>query len=214
VESVPRSFSPRERDIIRARLLDAAGEFLATQGIRKTSVEELARAAGISKGAFYIFFSSKEQLFFRVVKRFEEQFRATMLRDAVQDGRPPKSRLAHLLTTALSAWRDSPLSSHLGREEYDYLLRALPAEEVEAHLLDDEAFADRLVAELNREEIVVRTTPRLFTGLVRALFLLSLHQDEFGPGGSQEVMDAMIEMMAGYLVDAECSSRLEQEIHR
>jgi AcrR family transcriptional regulator len=38
-------------------LLRQGSTFLTTYGIRKTNVEDLTRAAGISKGAFYLFYT-------------------------------------------------------------------------------------------------------------------------------------------------------------
>jgi AcrR family transcriptional regulator len=45
------------------RILNAAAERIAHYGYDKTTVEEIARDAGISKGAIYLHFKSKEQLF-------------------------------------------------------------------------------------------------------------------------------------------------------
>ena len=42
------------------RILDAAAELLARYGYAKTSVSDVARAAGIAKGAIYREFPSKE----------------------------------------------------------------------------------------------------------------------------------------------------------
>ncbi len=53
------------------RILAAAADLIAHYGYDKTSVEEIARAAGVSKGAIYLHFRSKEAL-----------FEALLLRDA------------------------------------------------------------------------------------------------------------------------------------
>lgn len=45
------------------RILSAAAERIAHYGYDKTTIEEIARDAGISKGAVYLHFRSKEQLF-------------------------------------------------------------------------------------------------------------------------------------------------------
>lgn len=47
----------------RAALLAAAAELFADNGLEHTSVEQIAQAAGYTKGAFYANFSSKEELF-------------------------------------------------------------------------------------------------------------------------------------------------------
>ena len=53
----------------RIRLLDAAGHCFAHQGFAKTTVEEIARAAGISKGLVYSYFDGKESLLEAVLDR-------------------------------------------------------------------------------------------------------------------------------------------------
>ena len=66
---MPRPFSERERDLVRQRLLQAGREAFASFGLRRTAVDDLARAAGISKGAFYLFFDSKEGLLLEILER-------------------------------------------------------------------------------------------------------------------------------------------------
>lgn len=64
---MPRAFTDVERERIRERLLAAGRELFSRYGLRKTTVEELARAAGIAKGTFYLFFPSKEALYAEVL---------------------------------------------------------------------------------------------------------------------------------------------------
>ena len=52
----------RKRQITRAAILDAAKELFEKNGFEKTSVDELASKAVISKFTFYNFFESKEKL--------------------------------------------------------------------------------------------------------------------------------------------------------
>lgn len=51
-------------------LLRAAEEVFAEKGVDRAKVEDIARAAGISKGAFYLHFESKEALLRQVVESF------------------------------------------------------------------------------------------------------------------------------------------------
>ncbi len=62
-----RSFSEREKQHIRNRLFQACRNSWTQYGYKKTSVDELCKQVGISKGAFYIFFESKESLFAEVL---------------------------------------------------------------------------------------------------------------------------------------------------
>lgn len=62
------AFSAEENAAIRETLLREARRCAVTLGLRKTSVEQLTEAAGISKGLFYKYFASKELLFFEVLE--------------------------------------------------------------------------------------------------------------------------------------------------
>ncbi len=50
-------------DTRRAALLDAAVSVFARYGFRKTSMDEVARAAGVSRQGLYLQFANKEELF-------------------------------------------------------------------------------------------------------------------------------------------------------
>lgn len=62
-----RSFSEREKENIRKSLMDICKQNWTQYGYKKTSVDEICKQAGISKGAFYLFFGSKEALFCEVL---------------------------------------------------------------------------------------------------------------------------------------------------
>jgi len=51
-----------ERGDARTRLLEAARDVIRAQGYAATSIDDLCRAAGVTKGAFFHHFSSKEAL--------------------------------------------------------------------------------------------------------------------------------------------------------
>jgi AcrR family transcriptional regulator len=58
----------------RRRLVDAAAEVGARRGIARASLDEVAGAAGFTKGAVYANFASKEELFLTVLdERFAER---------------------------------------------------------------------------------------------------------------------------------------------
>jgi AcrR family transcriptional regulator len=57
-ERVPRI----RREEVRRRLIAAASELFATRGIDATSLEDIARAAGFTKGAVFSNFATKDEL--------------------------------------------------------------------------------------------------------------------------------------------------------
>jgi AcrR family transcriptional regulator len=52
----------------RAKLIAAAGAAIAERGFQNTSLEDIAARAGMTKGAIYSNFESKEELFLAVVR--------------------------------------------------------------------------------------------------------------------------------------------------
>ena len=70
-----RSFTKQEKENIRQSLQDACKQSWIRYGYKKTSVDELCRQVGISKGAFYLFFESKEALFCEVLCQVQQQIR-------------------------------------------------------------------------------------------------------------------------------------------
>ena len=72
----------------RDRVIEAADRLFVEHGFHDTSVDQVARAAGYTKGAVYSNFSSKEDLFFAVYDRRAERGIAEMRRVlAAGDGR-------------------------------------------------------------------------------------------------------------------------------
>jgi AcrR family transcriptional regulator len=57
----------RRRDRSRGEILDAARRVLLKKGIAATTLEAVAREAGLSKAALYYYFPSKDALFFELV---------------------------------------------------------------------------------------------------------------------------------------------------
>jgi AcrR family transcriptional regulator len=71
----PRRITREERKAeTRERLLVAAARVFAERGFQAASVDEVAQAAGFTKGAVYAHFESKEELFLAMLDaRFAEQ---------------------------------------------------------------------------------------------------------------------------------------------
>src|SRR3954467_6175134 len=107
---MPRAFSERERDAIREQLQGAAREAFRTQGLRRTNVEDLARSAGISKGAFYLFYPSKEALLLELLLQLEEVFRGYFERKVEAS---PRQAMRDLLFATLELRDTEPMLERL-----------------------------------------------------------------------------------------------------
>src|SRR5512142_3186432 len=107
---MPKGFSEQERTLIRQRLVEQGYHLFSAYGLKKTTVEELAAAAGISKGAFYLFYDSKEALFMDVIEETaEKRLRRELLAAVELPGPTPRARLLGLFARAFAIFRTVPL---------------------------------------------------------------------------------------------------------
>jgi len=72
-------------------LLEAAERLIAKKGFEATSIADVAKAAGYSRGAFYSNFSSKNALFLELLRRDQERARARL--EATMDDSLPLLQL-------------------------------------------------------------------------------------------------------------------------
>lgn len=66
---MPVAFTPEKQHIVQQSLREIALELVKETPVRKIKVEQLTKAAGISKGAFYKFYPSKEALFYELLRQ-------------------------------------------------------------------------------------------------------------------------------------------------
>lgn len=80
VSSEPRTAPARSRSETRRRLVDAATGLFAKHGLHGVTSHEIARAAGVAAGTFYLHFQDKEALFREVVFEAALKLRGRMER--------------------------------------------------------------------------------------------------------------------------------------
>jgi len=78
----------REKEERREQILDAAENvFFAPGGVDAATMEEIAQAAELSKGALYLYFNSKDELLTAVINRTHETFLEGLERAVSASGR-------------------------------------------------------------------------------------------------------------------------------
>lgn len=197
---MPRAFTEEEKEQIKAALVEAGGELFAAHGLRRTNVEELAKRAGISKGAFYLFYESKEALFMDVAEEAEGQFRQEVLAMVDEPGPTPRARLAAVLRRANRLWREIPVLQFFTQSEYTRLSRKIPVEVFKEHQRADYQFFDTLIAHCREEGIDVKVEAEDFYGLMYVLFLTGMHEDDPLPIVAAGIMEQLIELAAAYFL--------------
>ena len=103
--------TPR-KERTRRRILDAAGQCFASRGYAKTTVEEIASGAGVSKALVYQHFPGKEGILDSVLERtLADWTDATRLEEMLEEGSGVLEGVARMLRTSLAYAREHQVLS-------------------------------------------------------------------------------------------------------
>ena len=148
-----------------------------TVGMRKTSVEQLTEAVGISKGSFYKFFDSKELLFFAVLEDIHTECFAVAQKSLQENAAiDPASRTAAAILAACR-WLSETKAFVFIENDAEFLLHRLPEEVKTAHYHDDETHIRLL---LEKYDLVPNRGISLAAATVRGLILTVSHKEQIG----------------------------------
>jgi len=208
---MPKAFTEHEKDLISKRLIEQGYKLFSVYGLKKTSIEELAQAAGISKGAFYLFYESKEALFMDVAELAEQHFRQEILATVDLPGPSPRARLYAILKKAFSLLKTIPILQFLTGSDYDLIFRRTPPEKFQEHLANDRVFFDELIAHCQNAGISIQAQPEDIITLLYPLVLSILHEDDYGALRLGGGIDVFLELVAAFCL-GEVELQLQQPI--
>lgn len=139
----------RRRELTRTALIEAAAELFAQKGFHATSLEEIAQAAGFTRGAIYKNFRSKEDILIAVVDwTIERQLAAYA--DALEDAEASSS---DRVSAAVEVWaRAFKRDRNLTLLELELRLHALRNAEFRPRLAEWERHQSDRVARFIAEQ--------------------------------------------------------------
>jgi AcrR family transcriptional regulator len=112
-----RQPAPDERKLREEHLLDAATTLLVRWGYRKTTIDDVAREAGVGKGTIYLHWKNKNDLFRAAIWREQQRYSAEVQRRIAAD---PEGGLLHRVTThGMLAALSNPLMAAIIRGKSD-----------------------------------------------------------------------------------------------
>ncbi len=171
------AFSEQENKEIRENLIAEARKYALTLGMRKTSVEELTDAVGISKGSFYKYFNSKELLFFTVLEEIHSELYAVAKETEERYASLSASERATETLLAVCERLSETGAMRFIESDAESILRRIPEDVKNAHYHDDETH----ITELLREGgLFPEGGTELAAAVVRGLILTVSHKNEIG----------------------------------
>ena len=171
------AFTEEQNETIRRDLIREARCCGVTVGMRKTSVEQLTEAVGISKGSFYKFFDSKELLFFAVLEDIHTECFAAAQKSLQENAAiDPASRTAAAILAACR-WLSETKAFVFIENDAEFLLHRLPEKVKTAHYHDDETHIRLL---LEKYDLAPNRGISLAAATVRGLILTVSHKEQIG----------------------------------
>jgi AcrR family transcriptional regulator len=198
---MPKHFSDAEREIIYERLIDAGKDYWERFGIKRTNVDDIAKAAGISKGTFYLFFKSKELFFMEVLEQSHDQIKLHLMDVLANEQGSPRERFVNAIMKLYDEIKLHPWLVKLmsGNGEYEYLLRKLPQEKVEQHIIGDDDDTKQLLALFG----VTGVNVEIVSAALRGLFFMLIHRQEVGEGQIDDAFRLLLEGLAMRIFEGE-----------
>ena len=200
---MPKAWNKTEKTLVRNSLLEQGRILFEKHGLRKTTVDDVVTAAGISKGAFYLFFESKEDLYLRVIEHVEKGFRERVYRNLTAPAAPKRASFRAFLREMVEFVRTTPIVSRLGPGDLQYLMRKLPPKALEQHMKSDTDYFVRQMRAWRKNGWIRAVDIKGLKGVLASLTYLVVHRDEFDAGELEASKELLIDMIATYLVPEE-----------
>lgn len=199
---MPKGFTDRDKERIRKELLRKGQVHFTRYGLKKTSVDELARTVGIAKGSFYKFFPSKETLLMAIHEESEQKLRHDLMRklDGVRD---PSDKLRTFLKDSFAVMEKDPLLvTVLRKGSLDGLSDFIVSQPYEEHYRHNIVFMVELVRTWQGEGVIKPLDPEVVSNLIGSAFFIFLQRETLGEPMYTKVTDMLVEALVGYLTPA------------
>lgn len=141
------AFTDLEKENIKRRLINSCEKKWSKFGYRKTKIEELCIEAGISKGAFYKFYNSKEELFLDVMINVQNRF-VNQIYSGLHEN-ITKKEFANLLKNVYKEFVKIPFIFETQSPDFITFINKLPDDKVKELTSRGNYDLDKIIGETN-----------------------------------------------------------------
>jgi AcrR family transcriptional regulator len=197
---MPKAWSKQEKEIIRKNIINESRKLFEKYGLQKTTVDEIVRAAGISKGSFYLFYGSKEELYFDVLETVEGEFREKMFENAFKPEKNKRKSFKAFLNQMIELLITMPLYKEINSSSYELLLQKLPEETLKKHIESDQEDISKYFRYWMEQGWMRNVDMDALNGLLLSLIYLVIHRDDFEGTNFEATKELWIDALASYLI--------------
>lgn len=184
-----RKFTEAEKEKIRAALIRECELSWSKFGYVKTNIGELCKKVGISKGAFYLFYSSKEELFCDVLDYIQDNI-FNIIKEELSKN-PTKEGFLQVMFVMFEQYVHNNFLHNVKSEDFMTFVNRLPKNRIKKH-----EFASIEMFQLMRKKANIKFSIDEIKAFEIISFLLSLATiEEFEDGRYTSDKFEMFEFM-------------------
>lgn len=190
-----RSFTGQEKENIKKNLMEICKKSWTQYGYKKTSVDDICKKAGISKGAFYIFFNSKESLFCEVLCFVQEQICNTAA-NIIEESKN-KYGVAEALKFIYREYDKNNFLYGSGSTDFTILMNRLPDEQVKK--IQKTSYMSQQIF-FNKPYLKLKVDTDMAVSVIYSL-IMNIKNKDVLPYNHIETFDFMVNNLIGNLYE-------------
>lgn len=191
---MPKPLTPEEKTAIINKMYRKGIQLIRIKKLKSITVEDITSAAGLAKGTFYVYYKSKEEFLFQLIKRFETELMQNIVMAAKGEGEL-KTKVTYIFKHIYLA--SDSIAFSLTPEDVEWLLHKLP----------DKADPERDKSQNNSALILGAlgiSSEKCKSTTIHYLAdcLLHIASSElvyYDKAGKEEAMDIMVNTIADYI---------------
>ena len=200
---MPKSFTEKESEQIRKTLMIKGQELFSTVGLKKTTVDDLVKSAGIAKGSFYKFFTSKEILYLEILEEIETNIRSSMATANLEGKELTREGIKAFLSDIITSIDKNPILLKMFDEKaLELIMRKIPQERIEKHMENDSNWFAGLFKSWREEGYLPDTDEDVFSALFRSVFILFTQKEAIGKDLFLPTMDLLFDFIAAGIINS------------
>ncbi|MBU5675183.1 TetR/AcrR family transcriptional regulator [Alkaliphilus sp. MSJ-5] len=191
---MPKIVSENEKQRIKELMFEKGVDLIKQKGIKKVTVEDITKAAGIGKGSFYLYYDSKEELLYDILKRCETNMfnRIEALKGENIDKREKAIKAAKEIYLAPDS-----IILYVSPTDFENLLHRLPSEIYEKEKEKSKDYFKRTSEIFEIDETVCDVN--VLSQLMDALSFVASNSNNFYSEGRQKALDILVTAIAEYI---------------
>lgn len=196
----------REKEARIKSIKKSAGRLFARKGFTNVSMAEIAADAEVSKGTLYLYFKSKEELYFSLIEPILEQHHQLIAEVVKNDDEPADETLRKFFSYFAETYPDDPevhrAYMYYRAEEIQPLFSEQRYSQLRGRMATNVRMVEDVIAKGIRQKIFKPVNSRAVSSIVWSLVLGILRWEENRKyGGGRDQLQPTIEAAVSLLVE-------------